>query len=64
MDSKTILGVLLFCAPYDMSAFAEKKSGNQFLDFFSRVAGAYLGQSDWYEEEKYQFLSIAESFSN
>lgn len=63
IDPQSIKGALLFCGPYDLSAFTNL-GGNKVIDFFlNRVAWAYIGEKDWQNSTTTSLASLTDHIS-
>ncbi|OTY49009.1 acetylesterase [Bacillus thuringiensis serovar pingluonsis] len=58
VDASTIKGVLLFCGPYSMSAFAKIQSTKEIQEFIHSAGWAYMGEKKWEELTETKIASI------
>lgn len=59
LQKDSILGMLLYCGPYDIQALVDRANESKILDFFAgKIAWGYLGSKDWKNMDTVDTLDI------
>ncbi len=60
----SILGLLLYCGPYDINSLVERANESKILDFFAgKIGWAYTGERKWKDSKVLDSLSIIDYVS-
>lgn len=59
LEKNSILGLLLYCGPYDINSLVERANESKILDFFAgKIGWAYTGERQWKQSSVLDSLSI------